>query len=112
MTVKKKHGAETELLMRGGCMPVYVWCPWSRGRFSAVAVSGERLMKAANLFMQRMWSRRVSSAKSRTAMSSIMRWRSAPPDGCRRIDGHRMFLLSRWVDPSCSEADACPSPLI
>jgi len=38
MTVKKKHGAETELLMRGGCMTFYVWFPCSRGRFSAVAV--------------------------------------------------------------------------
>jgi hypothetical protein len=46
--VKKKRRAETALLTLGGCMPVCVWCNWKRRRSSAVAVSGERLMKAAN----------------------------------------------------------------
>src|SRR5215472_2840034 len=48
VTVKKKRSAETELLMLGACMPIRVWCSWNRRRSSAVAVSGERLMKAAN----------------------------------------------------------------
>src|SRR5215831_435755 len=48
VTVKKKRSAETELLMLGGSMPIRVWCSWNRRRSSAVAVSGERLMKAAN----------------------------------------------------------------
>jgi hypothetical protein len=48
VTVKKKRRAETALLMLGGCMPIRVWCSWKRRRSSAVAVSGDRLMKAAN----------------------------------------------------------------
>ena len=31
-----------------GCMPLCVWCSWKRRRSSAVVVSGERPMKAAN----------------------------------------------------------------
>jgi hypothetical protein len=54
VTVKKKRSAETELLIPGGCMPACVWCSWKRRRSSAVAVSGERPMKAANAFTQRM----------------------------------------------------------
>jgi hypothetical protein len=48
VTVKKKRRAETELLMLGGCMPIRVWCSWKRRRSSAVVVSGDRPMKAAN----------------------------------------------------------------
>jgi hypothetical protein len=48
VTVKKKRKAETALLTLGGCMPLCVWCSWKRRRSSAVAVSGERPMKAAN----------------------------------------------------------------
>jgi len=48
VTVKKKRKAETALLMLGGCMPICVWCSWKRRRSSAVAVLGERPMKAAN----------------------------------------------------------------
>ena len=48
VTVKKKRRAETALLMLGGCMPIRVWCSWNRRRSSAVAVSGERPIKAAN----------------------------------------------------------------
>ncbi len=48
VTVKKKRRAETELLMLGGCMPLCLWCSWKRRRSSAVAVSGDRRMKAAN----------------------------------------------------------------
>jgi hypothetical protein len=46
--VKKKRRAETALLMLGGCMPVRAWCSCNRRRSSAVAVSGERPIKAAN----------------------------------------------------------------
>jgi hypothetical protein len=46
--VKKKRKAETALLTLGGCMPLCVWWSWKRRRSSAVAVSGERPMKAAN----------------------------------------------------------------
>ena len=53
VTVKKKRSAETELLMPGGCCRP-ASCSWKRRRSSAVAVSGERPMKAANLFTQRM----------------------------------------------------------
>jgi hypothetical protein len=48
VTVKKKRSAETELLMLGGCMPLWVWCSWKRRRSSAVAVSGDRPRKPAN----------------------------------------------------------------
>ena len=48
VTVKKKRRAATALLMLGGCMPLCVWCSWKRRSSSAVAVSGERWMKAAN----------------------------------------------------------------
>jgi hypothetical protein len=48
VTVKKKRRAETALLMLGGCMPIRVWCSWNRRRSSAVAVSGDRPIKAAN----------------------------------------------------------------
>ena len=48
VTVKKKRSAATALLTLGGCMPVCVWCSWKRRRSSAVAVSGDRPMKAAN----------------------------------------------------------------
>jgi hypothetical protein len=48
VTVKKKRRAETAPLMLGGCVPIRVWCSWKRRRTSADAVSGERLMKAAN----------------------------------------------------------------
>ena len=48
VTVQKKRKAETAPLMLGGCMPICVWCSWKRRRSSAVAVSGERPMKAAN----------------------------------------------------------------
>jgi hypothetical protein len=48
VTVKKKRRAETALLTLGGCTPVCVWCNWKRRRSSAVAVSGDRPMKAAN----------------------------------------------------------------
>jgi hypothetical protein len=47
VTVKKKRSAETALLMLGGCMPLCVWCSWNRRSSSAVAVSGDRPMKAA-----------------------------------------------------------------
>ena len=47
VTVKKKRKAETALLMLGGCMPLCVCCSWNRRRSSAVAVSGDRPMKAA-----------------------------------------------------------------
>jgi len=47
VTVKKKRRAETAPLMLGACMPLRVWCSWKRRRSSAVAVSGERPMKAA-----------------------------------------------------------------
>jgi hypothetical protein len=47
VTVKKKRRAETALLMLGGCRPLCVWCSWKRRNSSAVAVSGERPMKAA-----------------------------------------------------------------
>ena len=43
-----KRRAETALLMLGGCMPLCVWCSWKRRRSSAVAVSGDRPIKAAN----------------------------------------------------------------
>src|SRR5215831_16420246 len=46
VTVKKKRRAETALLMLGGCMPLCVWCSWKRRSSSAVAVSGDRRMKA------------------------------------------------------------------
>jgi hypothetical protein len=77
VTVKKKRRAATAPLMLGGCMPVCVWCSWKRRRSSAVAVSGERPMKAANARTLRMSSLRVFSVKPRTLMSSIMRARSA-----------------------------------
>ncbi len=48
VTVKKKRSAETALLMLGGCRPLRVWCSWKRRSSSAVAVSGDRPMKAAN----------------------------------------------------------------
>ena len=48
VTVKKKRRAETALLMLCGCMPIRVWCSWNRRRSSAVAVSGDRPIKAAN----------------------------------------------------------------
>jgi hypothetical protein len=48
VTVKKKRRAETALLMLGGCTPICVWCSWKRRRSSAVAVSGDRPIKAAN----------------------------------------------------------------
>jgi hypothetical protein len=48
VTVQKKRKAETAPLMLGGGMPICVWCSWKRRRSSAVAVSGERPMKAAN----------------------------------------------------------------
>jgi TolB-like protein len=48
VTLKKKRRAATVLLMLGGCMPVCVWCSWKRRKSSAVAVSGDRPMKAAN----------------------------------------------------------------
>jgi hypothetical protein len=48
VTVKKKRRAETALLMLGGCMPLCVWCSWKRRRSSAIAVSGDRPIKAAN----------------------------------------------------------------
>jgi hypothetical protein len=48
VTVKKKRRAETALLMLGGCMPICIWCSWKRRRSSAVAVSGDRPIKAAN----------------------------------------------------------------
>jgi hypothetical protein len=48
VTVKKKRRAETALLMLDGCMPIRVWCSWNRRRSSAVAVSGDRPIKAAN----------------------------------------------------------------
>jgi len=54
VTVKKKRKADTALLMLGGCMPLCVWCSWKRRRSSAVAVSGERPMKAANARTLRM----------------------------------------------------------
>ena len=47
VTVKKKRRAETALLMLGGCRPLRVWCSWKRRSSSAVAVSGDRPMKAA-----------------------------------------------------------------
>ena len=46
--MKKKRKAETALLMLGGCSPLCVWCSWKRRNSSAVAVSGDRPMKAAN----------------------------------------------------------------
>jgi hypothetical protein len=48
VTVKKKRKAETALLMLGGCIPICVWCSWKRRRSSAVAVSGDRPIKAVN----------------------------------------------------------------
>nr|WP_306770260.1 hypothetical protein [Mycobacterium sp. KBS0706] len=48
VTVKKKRRAETALLTLGGCTPVWVWCNWKRRKSSAVAVPGDRPMKAAN----------------------------------------------------------------
>jgi hypothetical protein len=48
VTVKKKRRAETALLMLGGCMPLCVWWGWKRRTSSAVAVSGDRPIKAAN----------------------------------------------------------------
>ena len=48
VAVKKKRRAETELLMLGGCMPLCLWCSWKRRRSSAVAVSGDLRIKAAN----------------------------------------------------------------
>jgi hypothetical protein len=48
VTAKKKRSAATALLMLGGCTPVCVWCSWKQRRSSAVAVSGDRPMKAAN----------------------------------------------------------------
>ena len=54
VTVKKKRRAETALLTLGGCMPACVWCSWKRRKSSAVAVSGERPMKAANILTFRM----------------------------------------------------------
>ena len=48
VTLKKKRKAETALLTLGGCMPLCVWCSWKRRRSSAVAVSGDRRIKAAN----------------------------------------------------------------
>jgi len=47
VTVKKKRSAETAPLIVGGCMPLCVWCSWKRRSSSAVAVSGDRPMKAA-----------------------------------------------------------------
>ena len=44
----KKRKAETAPLMLGGCTPLRVWCSWKRRSSSAVAVSGDRPMKAAN----------------------------------------------------------------
>jgi hypothetical protein len=46
VTVKKKRKAETALLMLGGYIPICVWCSWKRRRSSAVAVSGDRRIKA------------------------------------------------------------------
>src|ERR1700676_1840003 len=48
VTVKKNRRAETAPLMLGGCTPLRVWCSWKRRTSSAVAVSGDRPMKAAN----------------------------------------------------------------
>jgi hypothetical protein len=48
VTVKKKRRAETAPLMLGGCIPICVWCNWKRRRSSAIAVSGDRPIKAAN----------------------------------------------------------------
>jgi hypothetical protein len=48
VTLKKKRSAATVLLILGGGMPIRVWCSWKRRRSSAVAVSGDRPMKAAN----------------------------------------------------------------
>jgi hypothetical protein len=46
--VNKQRTAETAPLMLGGCMPLRVWCSWKSRSSSAVAVSGDRPMKAAN----------------------------------------------------------------
>jgi hypothetical protein len=54
VTVKKKRRAETAVLMLGGCIPFCLWCSWKRRRSSAVAVSGERPIKAANARTLRM----------------------------------------------------------
>jgi hypothetical protein len=48
VTVKKTRKAETALLMLGGCIAICVWCSWKRRRSSAVAVSGDRPIKAVN----------------------------------------------------------------
>jgi hypothetical protein len=52
--VKKKRKAATALLMLGGRAPVCAWRCWNRRRSSAVAVSGDRLIKAANARTLRM----------------------------------------------------------
>src|SRR5687767_8054655 len=49
VNLKRKRRAETALLMLGAPTPVSVWCSWKRRTSSAVAVSGERPMKAANV---------------------------------------------------------------
>jgi hypothetical protein len=54
VTVKKRRSAETALLMLGGWMPLSLWCSWKRRTSSAVAVSGDRPMKAANARTSRM----------------------------------------------------------
>jgi hypothetical protein len=63
--------AETALLLLGGCRPLCLWCGCKRRSSSAVAVSGDRPMKAAKARTWRMSSRRVSSLKPRTVTSSI-----------------------------------------
>jgi hypothetical protein len=49
VTLKRKRRAETALLMLGAPTPVSVWWSWKRRTSSAVAVSGERPMNAANV---------------------------------------------------------------
>jgi hypothetical protein len=48
VTLNRKRRAETALLMLGAPTPFSVWCSWKRRTSSAVAVSGERPMKAEN----------------------------------------------------------------
>ena len=82
VTVKKKRKAATALLMLGGRTPVCArWC-WKRRKSSAVAVSGERPMNAANARTDA-GPYTGSIARARPASETLM-WTAPPRKGGQR----------------------------
>ena len=118
VTMKKKRRAATALLMLGGRTPVCAWWCWKRRRSSAVAVAGDRPIKAAKAHVANVIAARLLAEAAHPHVFDHARpQRADGPDG--RMGGHR-GILSRaegcWTFhardpmPRSSRLTAYPAP--